>query len=85
MTLKEELEQARREMRERLFKTSGKTGDFPAQRGGSSGQERPVPTFFACESDAISETGYGEELVCICDDEDTAPWSRCPIHDAAVD
>lgn len=40
---------------------------------------------FICESDAIDETGYGEELVCICRDPDVKPWARCPVHDSPID
>lgn len=46
----------------------------------------PVPeSFFACSSNAISETGYGEELVCCCDAPKAKPSTRCPIHGSAID
>lgn len=80
-----EFEQVKRGIAE--FKSSG-TG-LP-DRGGPSSQEGSAPTFagpevFACEENYISETGYGEELRCICRDPDVKPWVSCPIHGNVID
>lgn len=92
---KDSLEQVQREIdewkRERELSQGGGTGSPSAQsQEGQSGvaavspsASPPCDSFFACSG--IDETGYGDELVCICDDEDTAPWQRCPIHDAVTD